>query len=61
MKLAPPAQEARRLMLGENMDAAGAGFQVGYSLPSHFSHEYKNFCGAPPQRDLARLRGNLEH
>lgn len=54
-------QEARRLMLSENMDAAEAGFQVGYSLPSHFSREYKNFFGAPPQRDIARLRSNLEH
>lgn len=54
-------QEARRLMLSENMDAAGAGFQVGYSLPSHFSREYKNFFGTPPQRDIARLRSNLEH
>jgi AraC-like DNA-binding protein len=29
-------QEARRLMLGEDMDAASAGFRVGYEDPSHF-------------------------
>lgn len=53
-------QEARRLMLGEDMDAASAGFRVGYEDPAYFSREYKKLFGAPPQRDIARLRGNLE-
>jgi AraC-like DNA-binding protein len=53
-------QEARRLMLGEDMDAASAGFRVGYEDPSYFSREYKKLFGAPPQRDIARLRSNLE-
>ena len=54
-------QEARRLMLGEDMDAASAGFRVGYEDPSYFSREYKKLFGAPPQRDIARLRSTLEH
>ena len=53
-------QEARRLMLGEDMDAASAGFRVGYDDPSHFSREYKRHFGAPPQRDIAKLRSGLE-
>lgn len=53
-------QEARRLMLGEDLDAASAGFRVGYEDPSYFSREYKKFFGAPPQRDIAKLRSNLE-
>lgn len=53
-------QEARRLMLGEDLDAASAGYRVGYEDPSHFSREYKKQFGAPPQRDIARLRNNLE-
>jgi AraC-like DNA-binding protein len=53
-------QEARRLMLGEDMDVASAGFRVGYEDPSYFSREYKKLFGAPPQRDIAKLRGNLE-
>jgi AraC-like DNA-binding protein len=53
-------QEARRLMLGEDLDAASAGFRVGYEDPSYFSREYKKLFGAPPQRDIARLRSNLE-
>ena len=49
-------QEARRLMLAERMDAATAGFQVGYESPSQFSREYNRLFGAPPLRDIAKLR-----
>ena len=50
-------QEARRLMLGEDLDAASAGYRVGYDDPSHFSREYKRQFGEPPVRDVERLRG----
>jgi AraC-like DNA-binding protein len=53
-------QEARRLMLGEELDAASAGHLVGYEDPAYFSRDYKKLFGAPPQRDIARLRGSLE-
>jgi AraC-like DNA-binding protein len=53
-------QEARRLMLGEDLDAASAGFRVGYEDPAYFSREYKKLFGAPPQRDITKLRSNLE-
>jgi AraC-like DNA-binding protein len=53
-------QEARRLMLGEDLDVASAGFRVGYDDPSYFSRDYKKLFGAPPQRDIAKLRQNLE-
>ncbi len=49
-------QEARRLMLSENLDAAQAGYRVGYDDPSHFSREYKRHFGEPPARDVERLR-----
>lgn len=49
-------QEARRLMLGEGLEAAAAGYRVGYESPSQFSREYSRLFGAPPLRDLARLR-----
>jgi AraC-like DNA-binding protein len=49
-------QEARRLMLAEHLDAATAGFQVGYESPSQFSREYSRLFGAPPLRDIASLR-----
>jgi hypothetical protein len=49
-------QEARRLMLGENLDAASAGFRVGYGDASHFTREYKRLFGVPPMRDVEGLR-----
>ena len=49
-------QEARRLMLYENFDAARAGFHVGYEDTSYFSREYKSHFGQPPRRDVLRLR-----
>ena len=49
-------QEARRLMLGEDLDAASAGFRVGYEDPSYFSRDYKKHFGEPPQRDISNLR-----
>jgi AraC-like DNA-binding protein len=49
-------QEARRLMLGEDLDAASAGYRVGYSDASHFTREYKRHFGAPPARDVEQLR-----
>ncbi len=52
-------QEARRLMLSEAADAATAGYQVGYQSASQFSREYARLFGAPPGRDIARLRGTL--
>jgi len=50
-------QEARRLMLGENLDAASAGYRVGYDDPSHFNKDYKRLFGIPPASDAERLRG----
>jgi AraC-like DNA-binding protein len=49
-------QEARRLMLGEALDAASAGYRVGYNDASHFNREYKRLFGVPPMRDVERLR-----
>jgi len=49
-------QEARRLMLSEDLDAAEAGYRVGYDDASHFNREYKRHFGEPPMRDVERLR-----
>jgi len=49
-------QEARRLLLGEDLDAASAAYRVGYHDASHFNREYKSLFGVPPMRDVHRLR-----
>ncbi len=48
--------EARRLLLVKDIDAAHAAYQVGYESPSQFSREYSRMFGAPPMRDIERLR-----
>lgn len=53
-------QEARRLMLGEHLDAASAASRVGYDDASHFNREYKRFFGLPPVRDVERLRQSVQ-
>lgn len=49
-------QTARRLMLTEGLDAATAGFRVGYESPSQFNREYARLFGRPPMRDINHLR-----
>jgi AraC-like DNA-binding protein len=49
-------QEAKRLMVSEGMDAANAGFKVGYDDPSYFSRDYKRFFGFPPRQHIERMR-----
>lgn len=54
-------QEARRLMLGEDLDVTNAAYQVGYNDAAYFSRDYKSHFGKPPKRDIQKLRKeNLE-
>src|SRR5437763_14339894 len=53
-------QEARRLMLGEGLDAAEAAFRVGYESPSQFGREYRRLFGTPPRRDVAALKAEAQ-
>jgi AraC-like DNA-binding protein len=49
-------QEARQLMLNQDHDAGSAAGLVGYQSASQFSREYSRLFGAPPQRDIKRMR-----
>ena len=49
-------QEARRLLLGDDLDAASVASRVGYHDASHFNRAYKSLFGVPPMRDVERLR-----
>jgi len=52
-------QEARRLMLTENVQSSDAAFRVGYESPSQFSREYARMYGRPPMLDVQELRGSI--
>ena len=54
-------QAARRMMVLEVMDAASAGFAVGYESPSQFSRDYSRAFGAPPLADAIRLRESPDY
>lgn len=47
---------ARERMLNEGLDAASAGFEVGYESASQFNREYRRFFGEPPMRDIKGRR-----
>ena len=49
-------QEARRLMLSENLDAASTAYRLGYHDAAHFNRAYKSLFGIPPMQDMQRLR-----
>ncbi|MBC7932456.1 MAG: AraC family transcriptional regulator, partial [Rubrivivax sp.] len=49
-------QEARRILYGQDVDAAAASYRVGYASPSQFNRDYKRLFGAPPRKDVEHLR-----
>ncbi len=49
-------QEARQLMLSQDLDAHSTAARVGYESASQFSRDYSRLFGAPPQRDIKRMR-----
>jgi AraC-like DNA-binding protein len=53
-------QEARRLMLSEDLDAASAAYRVGYQDASHFNREYKSHIArsTSAQRATPTRRGS---
>jgi hypothetical protein len=42
------------------LDAASAGYRVGYSDAAHFNWEHKSLFGAPPMRDVHQLRMQVQ-
>ena len=49
-------QEARARLMADADDVAAVGYAVGYDSASQFSREYSRLYGAPPGRDVARLK-----
>jgi AraC-like DNA-binding protein len=50
--------EARRLMLTENLHAGVAALQVGYESVTQFNREYRRLFGAPPKQDVHTLQAS---
>ncbi|MDO3382430.1 AraC family transcriptional regulator [Gilvimarinus algae] len=48
--------EAKRLMINHNLEAAQAAYKVGYESPSQFSREYSRLFGASPKKDILLMR-----
>jgi AraC-like DNA-binding protein len=51
-------QQARRLLLDAESDAAGAAFAVGYESVSQFNREYRRLFGAPPATHIRTIQRN---
>ena len=51
--------EARRLLLFDKHDVNNAAYAVGYESSTQFIREYKREFGAPPRRDVARMRSRI--
>jgi len=49
-------QDARQLMLNEDIDANSASVRVGYESASQFNREYARLFGSPPLRDIRNVR-----
>lgn len=52
-------QEARQLLLAGDHSASDVAYAVGYESASQFSREYLRRFGAPPVRDVRRLRQSI--
>ncbi|WP_345993233.1 AraC family transcriptional regulator [Sulfurimonas sp. HSL-1716] len=48
-------QEARQLLMSQNIEAAQVAYKVGYESPSQFSREYSRMFGLPPKADVHKL------
>jgi len=49
-------QEARQMLLTQDIEASQVAFEVGYESPSQFSREYSRMFGLPPKTHIRNLR-----
>ena len=50
-------EEAKNLLINQNLDAAEAAFTVGYASPSQFNREYSRMFGMPPKAHVLAITG----
>lgn len=49
-------EEAKQMLLNQNIDATQVAFLVGYESPSQFSREYSRMFGLPPKAHINQLK-----
>ncbi len=54
-------QEARHMLLSQNIDASEVAFTVGYESPSQFSREYARMFGLPPKTHVKATKDEPEN
>jgi AraC-like DNA-binding protein len=52
-------QQARVLMLRDQLGASEAADRVGYASPSQFTRDFKRYFGDPPTRYTQRFRDGV--
>lgn len=53
-------EEARRMLLSQNLEATQIAFAVGYESPSQFSREYTRMFGLPPKTYAKTIQENTK-
>lgn len=51
-------EEAKQMLINQNLDAAHVAFEVGYESPSQFSREYSRMFGMSPKAHVNLLKDN---
>ncbi|MFF2908039.1 AraC family transcriptional regulator N-terminal domain-containing protein [Paenibacillus sp. NPDC057934] len=53
-------QEARRILLTDDIDVTSAALDVGYESVTQFNREYKRFFGLPPLKDIRTISNHAK-
>ncbi|RAX54858.1 AraC family transcriptional regulator [Helicobacter sp. 16-1353] len=51
-------EEAKQILLKQNINVSDVAFKVGYESPSQFSREYVRLFGIPPKKHIEQLKEN---
>jgi AraC-like DNA-binding protein len=52
-------EEAKQMLMSQNIDASQVAFEVGYESPSQFSREYSRMFGMSPKAHINLLKENF--
>ena len=52
-------EEAKQMLINQNLDAAQVAFEVGYESPSQFSREYSRMFGMSPKAHSNKLKTEI--